>query len=72
MTKNQKIVVGIGAIALAYFIFKDKIKGMTSFVSADGTESDIRITVDKCKAPCRQNWLTRRCKCPSAPINLSF
>ena len=27
MTKNTKIIIGVGAIALAYYLFKDKFKG---------------------------------------------
>jgi hypothetical protein len=73
MTNNTKILIGVGALALALYLYKRK-KDLTSYASADGNTSktDIRITIDKCKAPCYQHWLTRKCKCPSHGINLGF
>lgn len=39
MTKNQKIAIGIGGLALAYFLFKDKIKEVFTLSAPKGNNS---------------------------------
>lgn len=39
MTKNQKLILGVGAIALAYWLFKDKIKEVITLSPPKGNNS---------------------------------
>lgn len=43
MTNNQKIILGVGAIALAYYLFKDKFKGVASTQTPSTPTSEPRV-----------------------------
>jgi hypothetical protein len=63
MKINTKILIGVGALALAYYMFKDKLKTTNKSKSSDANFSNLTSSSTFCPPNTTEKYVNGRCSC---------